>query len=366
MFSTRYRGYIECFRVGHQLWLMLRLGPTFAKHYYRRPYRRGDRYELTGDENRRGKREALYDTLFDMLLAGYRELSGRTIRPDTGSMFFLLRRLARAHDDEFERRSIAGESLQHDAIRRAPSVEFCRERLRRFVEPRSDFDRMITHLRELFEQHYDEHLQRWQSGREVAADAEPNRDPGGVTDQNDGDQNDGDQRHGDHDYGDQGHGDHGDGDALGKVRAVIELDSGLWLTALLDCVALYNDHPLDGSWREEFHHLGIAGKMTNDMIDVGYDHIEGLPNYMMGVLRRYPSEMDRAIDHGPDVGSAGLDWWRSNCPRAVFEFFADLQSRYDRLSSKSLRRCCDAMTWPVIYGRDYKRRSHQPDHRTSA
>ena len=258
----------------------------------------------------------MYDMMFGELLKAYSEMVGAKLHPETAQMLYLMRRLAREHDDEFERRSVTGESLARDDVLAAEKVQECRERFSEFVSRSIDPQIIVSYLRSLFEEHYQEHLDRWEAARQ---DPTPE-----------------------------------------SVRSVLELDSGLQLVATMDCIALFNGHKLQPAIKKQFHHLGMAGKMANDMTDLGYDVSERVPNFLHAILLQYPEEWDIAREAGKAVGSKGKKWWLKNCPASIQEFFAEIELHYSQINSIRLKCSCDLMVWPTIVGFDYKnkRRSH--------
>src|SRR5438128_322475 len=86
--------------------LLLRLAPYYLNHLIRQPYRRdvpAIGYMVPKVLTRRRRRlTALYDSMYNLLLDGYTEITRYRLAAETGEMFFLLIELTRRIDEHLD------------------------------------------------------------------------------------------------------------------------------------------------------------------------------------------------------------------------------------------------------------------------
>ena len=157
MQSSQKRPYRDQFTLTYRAGLAVRISPLFLFHWLRRPYRDnvasiGFRRSRTSLKRRSG--DAAFDAVFNILLQGYTELTGRDVTSATGQMFFFLRELYRAFDEEFERRSKIGGNAEFREILNTPCPRQTLDFFKRYLDLFGRKEDVISYLLDAFERHY--------------------------------------------------------------------------------------------------------------------------------------------------------------------------------------------------------------------
>ncbi|MEU8927635.1 hypothetical protein AB0D10_43160 [Kitasatospora sp. NPDC048545] len=131
---------------------------------------------------------------------------------------------------------------------------------------------------------------------------------------------------------------------------MIELDSGGFLTCTAHVIGIFNGHAPTAELISEFAHLGVVGKLADDMLDVWSDYREDVANILSGIIREYPEEYQVFAAHADVAPRVGFRWWRARCPRAFSSFTEILASHRSALSTRSLGVAGDLMLLPSVWG----------------
>ena len=313
-----YRPYRQYFGRMRRARLVLRFAIRFGQHYYLRPCRKnlGD---LTAQEQERSPYNALYDAMFSLILSGYKRLAKHELREDSAKLLFYVRRWMRQIDDEFERILASKDTPDLDRIQQATEVTFCRERALGFAEKTGSAEAIATTVDSFLTSHFARYLQTIDGAMEAADVAQ----------------------------------------ALEMVR----LDSGIWLQTVMGCVRQFNRLPVNPRVDRNLLHVGIAGTLADDLLDVGFDYRDGDSNVLVSILKNEPGEFETMLAAGPAVGALGARWWEENCPVSFQRMFALIEYHHCQIESPHLMATTDLMLYPVMLGYDYKaqiRKQNQP------
>lgn len=308
-FRHPYRRYQDWFTRPRRLRLAMRFMPSLLRHHVFRPVRRGVGV-LADDERGRRMSDSLYDAMHGLVLDGYREMIGHRLHPDSGRMLFLVSRWMRAMDDVFESQIAGGENPTVESLYADPNVQFNRERTLRFSSDR----RCDASVAKTVDDFVASNLTRYVEAIRQTIDHR----------------------------------------SIEHADEVIHIDSGVFLQSVMRCVGHLNNLPIDPVIDASLLHLGIAGSIADDLLDVGYDHMLGDSNYVMAVAGRYDDEREVIVSSPPNVGSFGAKWWRRHAPQTYRDTFAKIQWHHVQIQPSAMRRLDDLYLTSITYGYDFK------------
>ena len=294
-------------------WLPLRLLgflPVYLRHLLWQPYRLGGPVEQ-GVATRilRRHRIALYDGVLNLIINGYAELTGQAVRPSAGRMVVLLTRVAFAFDDEFERRTAAGEPCGFTEIMESCTVQEHLDRWRTFMRGDPCYPQIRAFLTNRVSELHGTYLSS------IGRSGIPERD-------------------------------------FSSAMRGAELDSGGLLAILAQVLALHHGaDQVPPAVQAQFSRLGVAGKIADDMTDFRKDVGAGRLNMLQELAATDPGEWDVALRavRAPGV-RLSANWWRRNCPRAFTEFMLVCERSHAPLTSRSLRRAWQLIWMPAYFG----------------
>lgn len=291
-------------------WLLLGFAPWYLKHFVAQPYRRlpwRDSLRQVFKDPKRRHRIALYDGVMNIILNGYAALSGRVVNRGAGRIAIAFTRLAFAFDDEYERRSARGESLAFDAVFGGVQVQQPLREWREFMRPFPTYPAVRSYLEGFVRSLYADYT----TGAGSAS---------------------------------------GSDDFEQLVRAAT-LDSGGFLKAIAQTVALSQGATLDERVRGQYAALGVLGKAADDMIDFGADGAAQRPNLLSTLVAQTPPEQDVVRDARSTGARINTVWWRKHCPTTFARYFAMCAERYTTLDTAWLRFACHLIWVPALLGR---------------
>jgi hypothetical protein len=288
-------------------WLLARFLPYYIRHVILLTYRGHrplDKVRELVMTPARCHQTAVYDAVLELMLKGYAELAGYSLRPETGRIAVLLTRIGFAFDDEYERRQARQESREFEEVLHSPQVA------KRVLEWR--------HFMQRFDVYGDikDFLMCFVASLHTEYAAEDAR---GQTD-------------------------------FDTLLRRAELDSGGLLIALVHVVAKFHEVPPKSELLSQFSSLGVIGKLADDVIDFSSDLAGGRPNLLQLLAKEDEREYIKAIDSAALGKPLSARWWRRNCPRAYTDLASLYEKHQNNLTSKWLRYTSSLMWAPVLLG----------------
>ena len=206
------------------------------RHAVLQPYREhsaaGNVRELLTKPGRRHQ-IAVYDAVLELMLKGYAELAGHSLRSETGQVAVMLTRIGFAFDDEYEQRDSRHQPLTLDQImgssRVAQRIGEWREFMQRFDNYPAIRESLTAFVAGLYKNYTET------SGTTA----------GSVT--------------------------------FEAMMKSATLDSGGLLVALAHVVAQFHGATVADELAKQFSALGVIGKLADDIIDFGPDLAAGRP-----------------------------------------------------------------------------------------
>ena len=294
--------------------LLAQFGPYYLRHVMLQPYRGLRPLENLRELLTRPARRhqiAIYDAVLELMLKGYAELAGHSLRPETGHVAVMLTRVGFAFDDEYERQKSRQETAGFEDLLASAHVQQRVREWRAFMQGYEAYDSIRNFLMAFVAQLYQDYA-------ETAA--APDR-PAGF-------------------------------DAMMRGAA---LDSGGLLVALAQVIALFhNDTPTDAVLAQ-FSCLGVNGKLADDVIDFRLDLAGGRPNLLLALARGDEREQARAISLGDVQRTMSTRWWQRNCPRTYQQLVAAYQEQQAQITSRWLRYASSLMWTPALLGHARKK-----------
>jgi hypothetical protein len=286
--------------------------PYWTGHLLRQPYRHTpqSRPLNPGRQSLRFKsRIAAYDSVINLMLDGFAEISGQSIDPMTGPLVVVFNRLVGAFDDEFEDRVETKRPLSFDDVLGSAAVHARLLDLRAFLEPCQARETIRSHLLASAAQQYERYVQLMTSGPlhpDQALDA--------------------------------------------RFEAAL-IDSAGFLVSLVHVISLFNGVVADEAVTAQFAALGIVGKFADDIVDFWPDARHERFNLLDGHLRRHSAELAlvRGLIADPPPRTT-LRWWSRRCPESIAELSATLAGQMDRLNSRAMRRAAEILLIPPLWG----------------
>ncbi|MEV0269685.1 hypothetical protein AB0H43_12965 [Hamadaea sp. NPDC050747] len=278
-------------------------------HWIARPYKAGRparRFSGLWSRMRSSAGSAVYDTVINHFIKGYAELTHSRPRPETGALVILLYRLMAAFDDEYERRIQVGGSMGFDDVFAADQVQDHLKALSAFLAAYEERQAIRQFLETYTAENYDRYLALTRSA--------------------------------DSDVSAESH------------LAMIELDSGGFLVCTAQVIAIFNGHRVSPEVLAQFAHLGVVGKLADDMVDVWADMREGSANALAGMVRSTPDEARILSDQALHRRRASYRWWKKHCPASFARFTEVLAHHRDEVTSRSLGLAGDLMLLPAAWG----------------
>jgi hypothetical protein len=253
----------------------------------------------------------VYDAVLELVLKGYAELLGHSLRPETGRVAVLLTRVGFAFDDEYEARKARHEPVSFSDLIDSPRV---RERVREwrsFMQEYEIYDSMRGFLRSFVADLYQDYT--------GVIDA-PNQSVG--------------------------------------IEALLDaaaLDSGGLLVALANVVALFHGDAISDELLDQFSCTGVNGKLADDVIDFPLDLASGRPNILLALASTDEAEYASASSLAGSERPMSTRWWQRNCPHAYHQLADAYQERQARITSRWLRYCSSLMWTPALLGHARKK-----------
>jgi hypothetical protein len=290
--------------------LLFRFSRYYLYHYLTQSYRR--HLPMIGDISPQRQmwrwHGAIHDTVYNLLLDGYTELTGLQVSPPTGQMVFLLIEMTKCLDDYLDTQAgqHAGSSLSFECVLAQPALQEHLATFSRYLQHFGQARPVLTYLKKQFTEQFDAHIQalhRAQSTR-----------------------------------------------AFDDILAVAQVDNGGWLRAVMETVRLFNSHTFAEDLLSDYYFFGMAGKFTDDLVDLHQDRQQGSLNLLDSLLRQTPAELaafDLAARHHR---KPGFSWWQRHCPLTYTRYFTQIAHYYTQLRSPRLRRAYDLMMLLPTFG----------------
>jgi hypothetical protein len=136
----------------------------------------------------------------------------------------------------------------------------------------------------------------------------------------------------------------------------IQLDSGGYLARLVRLVGRFNGRSTAPDLLQQFHDLGIAAKLTDELTDLATDYAEGRYNLLLALLGQEPGELAAVLPRLNGSLPMPIARWREFAPLTLARFARLYGEYYGRLRSLDLRRACDATMLRALSGPKYRRR----------
>lgn len=280
-------------------------GRYYIYHYLAQRYRRDIphiEYRLPQIERWRWRwHGAISDAVYNILLDGYTELTGLPVSLHTGQMLFLLIELTKCLDEHLDSRlaQSAETSLTLQEMLAFPELHqqltiFCR-----YLEHFGRAEPILHYLKTQFTTQYERHIQALKTARNSLA--------------------------------------------FEDVLNVAYVDNGGWLRAVMEVVRLFNGHEVDENILADYSFFGMAGKFTDDMVDLLCDIKQGYLNLLYSLLLQTPTELATFELAVRQKKRLGFSWWSQHCSQTYTRYFTSIASYYNQLRSSQLRLAYDLM-----------------------
>ena len=293
-------------------WLGLRLIPYFWRHLIYRPYFRDIPevgYAFPKERKDRRLRMALYGAMYNILLDGYQELSGSSLRAETGQFLFLVIDMTKKLDEFLDNQLDLQHLPQLQETLATPSVGTQIDLLRRYVETKHCAEPVFDYLNRLFGDHYDNYVQSLVRAR-------------GAND-------------------------------FDAALTAAQIDTGIWLAAVIDLVAMFNGNAMEADAREEFYWLGMVGKFADDMVDISRDVAQKRLNLIHMLIQQQSDELANLYTAIDNKVRLSAKWWKERAPKTFSRYFEFIDSFYHHIKHEQLQFACDLIVLPTLLGSDY-------------
>lgn len=298
-----------------RLGVLAQLAPTYLVHLTLRPFRRDLADAPVPADARRSARHsaAALDAWFGQVLGTYARLAGIRLCRESGPFAMRYVRLAAALNREFEHRLATGQPLDFAGLCAAPLVAARVAQWRCFAVTHTAAPDVVEFLSsEDVTDDYDRYVAvTTRDG--FAADPELQMES-------------------------------------------IRLDSGGYLARLIRLVGRFNSRSTTPHLLQQFHDLGIAAKLTDELTDLATDHAEGRYNLLLALLGQEPGELAAVLPRLNGSLPMPLAWWRESAPLTFARFAALYGEYHGRLRSPDLKRACDATMLRALGGPKHQRR----------
>ena len=279
-------------RTGGRMRNLPRLVPGYLGHLTFRPHRSG----LSGATSGRRWELAAYDLFLDLLLSGYAEITGRGARRGTAQLLILLNRIAFLVDDEFEHR-VGRAPVTFDELAATGDIRHAildmRTYLGRTCTP-GQSDAIRTLLRRTVAVEYQRYANVVERRRAVPS--------------------------------------------VGDLLDDAAVDSGVVMRQLGQVIGLFRGDVAPPEVLADFHALGMACKLADDLRDWRHDRESGAGNVLLALLDAHPEENERVRLRMTEKR------WQRLCADTFGEFARLYTTYYRRIRSRSLRIAADLMT----------------------
>jgi len=287
--------------------LLTGFAPFYLRHFLLQPYRApgpggADLIKRPGLRHH----IAMYDAVLEIMLKGYADLTGLRLRPETGQVAVRLMHLGFAFDDEFERRTAAGDSLDFDAVFGGAVVEQPLAQWRGFMQK---FDTYAS-IREFLFGYVTTLYTRYRKDTEEA----------------------------------------GQSPSFDELIAAAEWDSGGLLVTLAHVVGLFHAAPAPEDVIRQFSSLGVTAKLADDMVDLRSDLAGSRANLLAALAKEHEQEFARMTQALRMERRMTARWWRVNCPNSYARLSAVYGRHHAALASRWLRLANGLMWTPVLVG----------------
>ncbi len=281
-----------------------RFAPCYLSHFVGAPFRH-DKFRGLFAHPVRRHQIAVYDSVMDLLLKGYAELSGHRLRPETGTVAVMLSRIGFAFDDEYERREAAGEPLTFEEVFQSPAVLLRLEQWRELMRGHASYGTIRAFLYEFVTGLY-------QSYRDTTSETART--------------------------------------SFETLMRSAVIDSGGLLVTLAHVIARLHASVPTENVINQFSSLGVTAKLADDLIDLRADLAGGRPNLVQALALEHPAEQARiaaALWQGKRMHAR---WWAAQCPGVFQRITTTYEEHQAVLTSRWLRFASRLMWTPVLFG----------------
>jgi hypothetical protein len=129
------------------------------------------------------------------------------------------------------------------------------------------------------------------------------------------------------------------------------LDSGGFLTAVVQVVALSHETTMDEAACRQFSATGVLGKAADDVIDFRSDGAAGRPNLLDVLVAESPEESVSVRAASAAGTRMNTVWWRKHCPVTFSCYLAECSALYAILGTRWLRFASHLLWVPALLGR---------------
>jgi hypothetical protein len=303
--------YLKLTRLYLYILILVHFTPYYLRHYIKRNYR--DNIVIFGSYvaqigvQRKRRHIALYDAIYNIVLDGYRELTGQRLDPHVGYMVGLgvdfVMRLDKHVDMQLKNNTL----LQLDETLKAPELQELLTVFRRWIRQSGQYHLMDPLLKSLVSD-YDIYIQSLKTARSSI---------------------------------------HFD-----DILRSAHLDSAFLFRRAIELLCLMNAYKLNETVLNDFYLFGMVCKLSDDIVDIIVDIKRDHPNLLYALLRQNKNEC--AVFETAVEGRRRLDatWWRKHCPVTYIQYFEYVEHYYNSIRSSKLKLLCDLIFLPVVLGFD--------------
>ncbi len=268
--------------------------------------------------SKKGKKQkrhlnALYDSMFNILLKGYVEIMRQKIIPATGQMIQFLFELTMELDEYLDKNRNTDHPLSREEVRENPRIKEQLSIFHNYIKLFGREEPISSYLKDMFSVHYNHYIKliKTDVGRE----------------------------------------------SFNNTLEISQIDSGQSLSSTMEIVRMFNMHQPNQSMLNEFYILGTVGKFAEDIIDLARDIQKGHLNLFFSLVKKYPDEMENLCKEVKQHKRIDFKWLNKNCHRTFIEYTNIMDDYYSQLTFPGLKFICDLATVPVFLG-DYDPERH--------
>ncbi|RJP72260.1 MAG: hypothetical protein C4539_03915 [Ignavibacteriales bacterium] len=291
------------------LLLLLQLSPYFIKHFIFQPYKNNrakpKAFSLS-KQHRKRFHTALIDSVLNIALAGYEEITGNKIINATGKMLHCLMELTKQFDEFIDNHRGTNDSLKLPDVVSIPEIQDQVKLFRDYLKSYGHEDEIIEYIRNLFGIHYEHYI--------------------GLLN------------------------DDVSSKSFANTLEICKLDGGNSLAYSMEIVRLFNNHPPIKKMQEEFFLLGTAGKFVDDIGDIFSDIKRNHLNLFCSLVNDNPAEKDILYKAVNDNVKINFSWLDQHCHSTFVEYIRKMESFNSRITSKKLRLVFELSVLPAMWG----------------
>jgi hypothetical protein len=262
-------------------------------------------YEIPGERLKPRMRMLVWSIMYAMLLRTYTDSARTHLRRGSQHVLFLMVDLIKGLDDSLDGLGSLSES---DALA-SPLFVTQKDYLSRYLRLSGSSQPVVSFLKNRFSANYATYIEHLRVARETRS--------------------------------------------FEDVLKVIEIDS-LWLTYVMEVVAIYNGPRVTEEARADYYRLGVVGKFADDMYDAPQDFLTNDVNLLLSLAKEHGLDQQRLAAAVAEGCRIDLAWWRANCPTAINDYYDHVESFVRAVRSPRVRLICDLVVGRAVVGRSGK------------